>query len=149
MKQHLYLTKLDNPLLVSEASKFTPRGYLAVTPENLTYLNITDDYIHQLFPLLKDTGIQKPGYFNLHGVGAHVSVIYPEENTSIRQGDLGQEHEFEIQGAYEAILGGKKYNVITVASPSLTTLRRRYDLPKMLCFKGHLIDFHITIGVCG
>ncbi len=55
----LPITKLDNHALINTASKLMPTGYLSVTAENLVYLDINDDYIHQLFPLLQNDSFYK------------------------------------------------------------------------------------------
>src|SRR5579864_4008747 len=59
----LSITLLDFPKLISAASKLTTSGYLANTFDGFTYLDVNDDYIHQLFPLLESTLIKKPDYF--------------------------------------------------------------------------------------
>lgn len=143
----LPIKKLDNDKLISAASKLASVGYLAVTEHNLVYLNIDDEYIHQLFPLLEGKKIEKPDYFGENLIGAHVSTIYPEENKLIMNEDLGEKHRFKVKGAYTAKLDTKKYYVITVDSPSLVQLRKKYELPQLLCFKNYLIEFHITIGI--
>jgi hypothetical protein len=74
---------INTPLLIVAASQLSPAGKLAVSHNNLTYLNIDDNYIHQLFPLLKNQEIKKPDYFGDDSVGAHITVIYPEENKVI------------------------------------------------------------------
>lgn len=124
-----------------------PAGYLSITAENLVYLDINDDYIHQLFPLLQNNLITKPDYFGENLIGAHISVIYPEENKLVREECLNKKHYFNIKDLYVATLNCKKYYVITVASHTLLQLREKYGLPEMLCFKGHMIEFHITIGI--
>lgn len=138
---------LQNPELLDMASHFPLNGKLLKSNNNLIYLDIVDAYIHQLFPLLKDQQIKKPNYFATGSVGAHITVIYPEENKKINAEDLGQKHDFIIKRFVVADLGLKKYYVLLVESSSLLQLRRNYDLPDMLCFKGYSIGFHITIGV--
>lgn len=141
------MTKLDFPAIISAASKLRSIGKLAVTGTNLTYLDIDDEYIHHLFPLLQKPNIKKPDYFGDGSVGAHISVIYPDENKIISKKDSGQEHHFKIKDLVMAEIGRKKYYVLLVESPSLLHLRSRCILPDMLCFKGYSIGFHITIAV--
>lgn len=145
----LNFEKFESPLLVATALKFKQSGQLAVSPNRLTYLNINDHYIHQLFPLLPNekNKIVKPDYFGENSIGAHISVIYPEENTMVSDEDIGIEHYFKIIGTFTADLNLKRYYVLKIESDSLHHLRKKYNLPEKLLFKEHLVDFHITIGV--
>ena len=145
--KNLPITKLDNPKLIDEASKLIPFGTLIVTADKLVCLNIGDDWIHQLFPLLQGSSIKKPSYFGGDLIGAHISVIYPEEGASISKESLGKKHHFTVKNLYLAVLDSKKYYVLTIESPSLSELRKNHGLSEMLSFKGYAIEFHITIGV--
>lgn len=138
---------LDNPKLFNRALEITPVGYLFTSNENLTYLDVDDEYIHQLFPLLKNKQFKKPNYFGGELIGAHISAIYPEENTRVNKEDLGQRHEFKVKGIFTARLELKKYYVLIIESSSLLELRRKYGLSDMPFFKGYFVDFHITIAV--
>jgi hypothetical protein len=135
------------PAIIHAASHLKCRGQLARSENNLTYLDIDDAYIHKLFPLLQNNQIKIPNYFGVKSSGAHISIIYPEENIQINGDDLNREHEFKVNGAFAAEIGLKKYYVLMVDAPSLLLLRRKYGLSDMLPFKGYSIDFHITIGV--
>lgn len=86
------ITNLKVLLLNKATSKFPSTGKIAVSNNNLTYLDIDDEYVHQLFPLLKNFNIKKPDYFGEDSEGAHITVIYPEENKTINKDDLGQKH---------------------------------------------------------
>ncbi|MDW9070697.1 hypothetical protein SE980_13030, partial [Legionella pneumophila] len=44
--------------------------------------------------------------------GAHISIIYPEENTTINPKELDQEHRFKIKNIIKANLELKKYYTI-------------------------------------
>lgn len=143
----LLFKKLNNDKLIEAALQLSTSGYLAVTSKNLTYLDIDDQYIHQLFPLLEDKTIKKPDYFGQNSIGAHISVIYPEENTSIDQVDLGIQHHFTINGIYTAELGLKSYYALIIESASLSQLRKKYGLPRLLCLKNFRVEPHITVGV--
>lgn len=144
----LNFTAINIPGLMEIALSFSQFGYLSRSKDNLIYLNIDDDYIHRLFPLLKETNeqINKPAYFSEKLVGAHISVIYPEEYTSMLEIDLDRKHHFKITGTFSADLGTKRYYVLGVESPSLLALRQKYNLGSKLYFKKHRIDLHITIG---
>jgi hypothetical protein len=136
--------------LTTQAAKLSTSGILAVTNKNLIYLDISDDYIHQLFPLLdnKNNLILKPDYFNKYLIGAHISVIYPEENTVIDPIEFGKHHNFSIKHLCTMQISAKTYYVLTVESNSLLELRKKYNLPDKLNFRGYNVEFHITIGTC-
>lgn len=141
-----------NPLKVSQlldAALHLPAEGLVVTTEHRwTYLDIDDDYIHRLFPLLAEEEgyIQKPEYFGENLAGAHITIMYPEENKFILSEDLGKTHSFSIRGAFYVDLGLKRYYVLEVESASLLALRAKYGLGPLLDFKNYLINLHITIG---
>jgi hypothetical protein len=140
------IVKVNSPEILKHASGLSPSGKIAVTTNNLTYLKIDDNYIHELYPLLTNTNIQKPNYFNPGSEGAHITVIYPEENKTITTQDLNQDHHFIINNIATAEINNKKYYVLLVESPSLIELRHRYQLPGLLSFRGYAIGFHITFG---
>jgi hypothetical protein len=141
------ITKLNIPNLIKISQQFDSTGKIEASINQLTYLKINDEYIHELFPLLHVTEIKKPNYFGDGLVGAHISLIYPEENQIINPHDLGQKHHFKIKDIIIAELGVKKYYALLIESPSLLQFRRKYNLDDNLCFKGYSIGFHITIGI--
>jgi len=141
------IIKLDIPEITNAASLLSPSGKLAISDNNLVYLDIEDAYIHQLFPLLQNQQIKKPDYFGEKSAGAHITVIYPEENKIIYSDDLNQKHSFIVKDIVTAEIGMKVYYVLLVNSPSLLKLRRQCGLSDMLCFKSYSIGFHITIEV--
>jgi len=140
------ITKLNAPIIIHSASHLKQKGQLARSKNNLIYLDIDDAYIHELFPLLQDPQIKMPDYFDDGSVGAHITVIYPEENKSVNAHDLHQEHSFFVKDIVAAEIALKTYYVLLIESPSLLRLRRKYNLPDLLSFKGYSIGFHITIG---
>ncbi len=141
------IKKLNLPELINSASDLPRYGKLAISKNKLVYLDIDDAYIHLLYPLLKNTTIQKPDYFGEKSAGAHISVIYPDENKILNKNDLDINHKFIIKDIVSAQLDLKIYYVLMVESVSLLGLRRQYGLSDLLCFKGFSIGFHITIGV--
>lgn len=143
----LPFTKLNHPKIIKLASTFPRVGYLEVSADNLAYLDVEDTYVHELFPLLKLKGVYKPDYFGTNPIGAHISVIYPEENIVLREEDLHQEHFFKIIGNYTAEHNSKKYFVLGIESPTLSLLRHKYGLSDKPCFKNHGVDFHITYAI--
>lgn len=141
-------TPLELPELVSQAKGLPSKGRLANSINNLCYLDISDAFIHQLFPLLQTTPAKKPHYFGKNLIGAHISVVYPEENRLVPEKDLGQEHHFSIKGAFTAELGLKRYYVLSVEAPTLLVIRKKLGLPDLLAFKNQWVALHITVGVC-
>jgi hypothetical protein len=141
------MTTLDTPEIIKASRLLLSNGTTQLSDNHLFYLNIDDAYIHQLFPLLQKHGATKPDYFNEKGVGAHITIAYPEECKKINKEDLSKEHHFQIKRMVMAKIGKKKYYALLVDSFSLLQLRQKYHLPPLLCFKGYDIGFHITIGV--
>jgi len=141
------LIKLNNQKILRAASSLNTYGKLAISPDNLIYLDIDDAYIHNLFPLLKEENIKKPDYFNKGLAGAHVSVVYPQEPSHFDKKDFGKEFHFKINELIIAEIHVKKYFMLLLEAPMLRQLRVKYGLPEKLHFKNYVIDFHITIGV--
>lgn len=141
------ITQLKNEQLLHAGSTLKCSGILARSVNNLIYLDVDDAYIHRLFPLLTQSGINKPNYFAKGMAGAHISVIYPEENRVFNPQDLGKEYFFKIKELVIAEMNLKKYFVLLATCPDLVQLRAKYGLSKQLYFKGYWIDLHITIAV--
>lgn len=145
----MMFTSLIIPELIEKARALSSIGNIVTTPKQWTYLDVDDAYIEQLFPLLShhQKHICKPEHMGENIVGAHISVIYPEENTFLQNEDLGQKHAFVITGIFAADLAGKRYYALTVEAPSLIALRQKYRLDETLYFKSHRVPLHMTIGV--
>jgi len=141
------IISLKLPKIIENAQRLSSTGSTQKTENNLFFLNIDDTYIHQLHPLLKDERINKPDYFGEKSVGAHITIIYPEESKIINVHDLQQQHSFFVKDIVTAEIAKKTYYVLLIESPSLLRLRKKYNLPNLLSFKGYSIGFHITIGV--
>lgn len=148
MTKTLIFHPLNLPHLVETAQTLSPIGLLATSATHWTYLNIDDAYIHQLHPLLETCPekIDKPEYFGEDLAGAHITVIYPEEQKFVANEDLGIIHQFTVKDAFYADLDLKRYYVLTVESPSLIALRNKYGLGELLSFKDYPVHLHITIG---
>ncbi|HSW70015.1 MAG TPA: hypothetical protein VLI69_07705 [Gammaproteobacteria bacterium] len=140
------IISLNLPKIIDAAQRLPLHGKTHLTENNLFSLKIDDDFIHQLLPLLKDDRVKKPNYFGEKSAGAHITIIYPEENKNINMHDLQQEHCFLVKDIVTAEIGLKTYYALLVESPSLLKLRKKYGLPDLLSFKGYSIGFHITIG---
>lgn len=138
--------KLDIPEISKIALELPPIGYLE-TSSNYAYLKISDAYIHQLFPFIQGKKTRKPNYFDKYSMGAHITVIYPQENRALHLEELNQEHHFKVIDAFSTVISQKRYYALKVEAPSLLEIRRKYLLPDKLNFKNHWIDFHITFAV--
>lgn len=141
------IIKLDIPQLLDVTQNITTAGKLITTPDHFTYLDIDDAYIHQLFPLIKNKNIRKADYFGENAIGAHISVIYPEENKCIHRGYLNNTYDFIVKHIAKTKLNAKIYYVLLIESSNLLHIRRNCALPDKLSFRGYSIDFHITIGI--
>ena len=138
---------IENSILINLALKLPKQGKVFKTENNLAYLKIHNDFIYELQPLLNDKEIIKPTYFDKDGIGAHISIIYPEENEVLQENDIGGIHNFNITGLFAAALDEKEYFALGVDAPSLLLLRKNYHLQEMLFIKNILVPFHVTIGV--
>lgn len=144
----LEIRAIEIPELNERIAALPAYGRLAQTTRGLTYLKVDDNYIHHTFSLLTHP-CQKPNYFiaEEEGVGAHISVFYPEEVVFINGSDLNELHHFSIEGLFFAELNKIRYYALKVAAPSLVALRQRYGLDKKLAINGCLVDMHITVGL--
>lgn len=149
MKKADMITHLRNESLLKRAFELEMIG-IVIQDGMYSYLKINDAYIHELYELLGNEitrTAQKPDYFSLDkAIGAHITIIYPEENKLIHPDEIGKLHRFSVQSFCRAIVGIKEYYVLLVSSSSLAALRKKHDLPEKLCFKGISIDFHITLA---
>lgn len=141
-------TKLNLPEILKIALQLPKTGVIVTSSEMFTYLNIDDAYITQLTPMLQDKfpNVSMPEYFGLTPVGAHISVMYPNENTPLRKEDIGKKFSFTISDLVRAEINSKHYYVLLVNSPDLLELRHKYGLPNQLNLNGATIDLHITIA---
>lgn len=117
-------------------------GKLIQRSDGYAYVKVDDDYIHKLFPMLKEPGFLKPPYFRrLDSPGAHISVVYEDEKTTLNE--VGQSFTFTLE---KIITVSPKKNlsfiVLVVSAPDLENLRAKYGLSKKL--HGH--EFHITLA---
>ncbi|KTD11339.1 hypothetical protein [Legionella jamestowniensis] len=146
---YLKLKRLDIPDLLDAALNLPTSGDIKQSKDGLLYLDIADSYIHDLYPFLKNYSsvIIKPDYFGQKSAGAHISIIYPEENSANMQEELGKTHHFKVLQVVSGDLGHKRYYVLTVSAPTLIEVRKKYQLGPQLKFKDHWIDLHITLGV--
>lgn len=131
-------------LLFGAKFQLDQSGILKQTPSGLVYLDISDDYIHKLYPFFYPHGAEKPPY------SAHIPIISEQEASSMACQDLaelGQRFTFTIKDCEritpkhspetEAIW------VLNVESPSLMLLREHHQLPSKL----HSHDFAIVLAI--
>jgi len=148
MVDRFILTELPNEIVVATANTLESKGWIEQS-DDYCYLKIDDRFIHAIYPLLADYGgVEKPDYFNPPDyVGAHISVIYPEERTRLYPENIGQIHLFNMGNLIKAQYGSTEYYALSVTSPSLSNLRHAHHLSPKPTFKGQKIRFHITVGV--
>ena len=141
-------SKLSDEPLLRLAKTLDATGVIH-QEDDYCYLKVNDAYILMLHPLLSKYGaISKPPYFEPpNDIGAHVSVIYPEEQVTVWHENQGQQHRFTVCGLVKAQYGAKEYFVLSVRAPSLAAFRERLELCSRPIFKGQEIVFHITIGI--
>lgn len=126
-----------------------PHSGILKQAEGFVYVDLDDEYIHKLVTFIHADGFEKPPYFgNSEVVGAHITVIYPDEMTKYGIGEIeecGKAIHFDPKNCqvvkppnWEEI---EEVYFIVVESPELDRFRVKYGLPK------REYDFHITIGV--
>lgn len=119
------------------------QGKLLRKSDGYIYLKVDDNYIDQLYELLKlkEKGFSKPPYFRTReSPGAHITLFYAKEK--IRPKELGKIFHFKVENI--AVIKTRKgaVNVILeVSSPELQQLKEKYERHKKKDQK-----LHITIG---
>ena len=119
--------------------------------DGFVYLEVPDDIIDGFIKLLKGRGISKPDKASdeKEYVGAHISVMYADETKRIQKKirEVGEEFDYTLDKMYmtepDSWDAVKEVYFISVKSPQLEALRKKYGLSKKL--NGH--DFHITVAV--
>lgn len=124
-------------------------GTLEQTANGFVCVKVDDNYIYQLHHFIKDEGFEIPPYFTKErSQGAHITVMYSREVQEYHVGkidELGSKISFRITGCQ--IVQPTTWDevtdvyLVTVDSPALTKIRKKYGLPKAE------YNFHITIGV--
>ncbi len=140
----LILSPLKNENLLKTALSFPTHGTLTLSKGKLLYLDIDDRYINRLCPLLQNNKVDKPDYFSM-GMGAHISVIYPNE-ISNPIFEPRQKVSFQVGDLLQAKTPKAIYYILTVQSPELLQIRSMNNLGNTLSLNGLLVDLHITIG---
>lgn len=135
--------RLSWPEIVTFAKANLPQeGVLKVGRDGYIYLKVDDDYIHRLYPLLQLRNFREPPFFrNAKSPGAHISVIYKNEN--VIPDEAGKTFHFTLNKI--VIVNPSRevsYVILQVDSQELESLREKYGLPPKL--HGH--KFHITLA---
>lgn len=125
-------------------------GVLKQASDGYVYVDVSNNFIHGIFPLIKEKDIEKPPYFEskYQRVGAHISVMKSEEVEEIEEiEEIGEEFTFKLGGLKSVEPEGwddvERVWFIQVESPELEQLRKKYGFSKKL--NGH--EFHITVAV--
>ena len=150
--------ELKNPELMNYAKEHLSfQGVAKVDPKTpYSYLKVGDDFIHQLFPLLKKDHPEAKmlDYFSAkQPVGAHVTIAYSDERyaQAIKDKILSSatelQFQFESAGLFKVAVFGKTIFALAVSSPGLTEFRLQEKLSEKLNYHGLLVPFHITIGI--
>lgn len=147
------LATLSSPLLLnvpqipdSAIAQYPCWGVLRENADGFVYVDIDDNYIHELIHFIEGEGYQEPPYFGQPElVGAHISVMYSNEE---RMGPIAEEGQIihftplecrVIQPPnWEAI---EDVFLIEVYAPELDLIRAKYGLPEFA------FGYHITVGV--
>lgn len=141
----------DQPAAIEQVVQIEQKGILKQKPNGYLYIDVSNDYISKVLPMIDVPGKIVPlrCYENQKGIGAHISVMYEKEqieNEIWEIAELGQEYTFSIIELRTVKVNwhhkAKKLWIIAVAAPELENLRQKYGLKPFI--KGH--DFHITIG---
>jgi hypothetical protein len=125
-------------------ANFPQEGILTAKSDGFVYLKVDDEYIRTLFPMLglKEEGYTEPPYFRTSdSPGAHISVIYADENVLPKE--VGQSFPIELKEI--VIVQPSKataYAVLQIESPELEQLRQKYGLTPKL--HGH--EYHISLA---
>lgn len=117
-------------------------------PYGLLYADLDDSYIHKVFEVIQSNELEKPDYFSedTHFIGAHISIIYPEENATAPNLP-STSIDFKIEGLFRADFKEKKYYALKVSSTFICQFRAKNNLPEKLILNGFPIDPHITVAV--
>lgn len=127
------------------------KGILRKTSFGLIYLDIENDIVHQLLPLIPEK-VEKPPYFSLFNPprGAHSPVIIPSETSKKKINPrflVGQEIRFNIKGLCSIEPDSwnevDKVYMVTIESEDLENLREKFHLAPRI--GGN--DFHIVIAI--
>lgn len=142
---------IDDPQIMTYVDKNLPhQGILKQTKEGFLYVELPRGYVFDILPMIDQSNVCPPPYFDKDKVGAHITVAMPDEIAGLKfpaVPSLGQKISFTIvnfaQVQLENSILGKEIYMFTIKSPQIEEIRTKLGLtPKI---KGY--DFHITIAV--
>lgn len=137
-----------SPALSAVLRDLPSTGVVKLIANGFAYLDIDDRYIHNIYPLLDYPHLVKPDYFSesANYMGAHISIVYPEEKIRIPSSEENKTINFTVTGLFIADILNKRYYALKVNAPGLLDLRRNYQLADKLQLRDHLLDLHITVA---
>jgi hypothetical protein len=134
----------NQPFALNQAGSLSTQGVLKQKENGFIYLDVSNDFIKLIAPLLEYPGELRLPPTAKRSIGAHISVFYEKED--ITPLELNSTFSFEIKDIRSFTNhtrdGLKKLYVIAINSPELESLRCKYGCSSKL--NGH--DFHISIG---
>lgn len=143
-ENNMIVSQIINEPLITLAKQLPNEGKLTLSNDQLLYLDIDDRFIHELYQLIAEDNINKPDYFTI-GIGAHISIIYPNELTAPRY-ELQKKYRFHIDSLFRAETHQAIYYALTIHSPELMQIRYDNNLASKLNLNGYIVDMHSTIG---
>ena len=143
-KNEIIVTSIENKKLLDIARALPKYGRLKVHEKQLVYLDIDNRFINELCPLIEHEKVEKPDYFSM-GIGAHISIIYPNE-TMKPIFESNQIIHFQIANLFKAETSQAIYYGLVMESPDLIKIRKANNLSEQMNFNGYIIDIHATIG---
>lgn len=120
-------------------------GVVKQTTTGYVYLDITNQYFDELYPLLPDPKHPPTHYNTLNDIGSHISIIYEDEQPILKP-IVEKTLEFNIEGLFEVEVLKQRYIVLLVDAPALEHLRAQQGLPPFPVYRGTTIHFHITLA---
>ncbi len=132
--------------VLTYANENLPQCGVLRNTNGFVHLDVDDHYIYDLVPLIREEGFESPPYFGKEGlVGAHISVIFPDELKDVEIEECGKEFSFQLLNCItvipEQFKGLVEFYFLIVEAPELNDLREKYGLARCE------YNFHITIGL--
>lgn len=142
--QTTFPSTLEEQALSIAQHELPHQGILTQKSDGYVYVKVSNHYIHNLFPLIKQPGFVKPSSVTRPTqVGAHISVFYKNETGRIGHiSEIGKAYTFKPKAIKTVRNGNKEFIVLEVEAPQLEKLRTHYGVsPKLF---NH--EFHITLA---
>ena len=134
----------DQPLAFEKIATIPASGVLKQKANGFVYLDVSNDFVTEIIPLLEHPGELQKIPTAKRSVGAHISIF--DESEDVQPEELDKTFDFVVQEIRSFVMhtrdGLKKLWVISVNAPELEQLRMNYGRSPKL--KNH--DFHITLG---